>query len=152
MAYSLTTLRGLMSGKQTRMFENTLRNTRRVNEAAIPVENIQGPILLVSYTRDEVWPSTFMSEQIVQRLRDRSFRFYFEHSPYDAGHAEWSMEACRTNILAFLREQFLTPAVRQRPMALMKSQRLTACQCAQRQIERYRRLARVVDLGRCSCC
>ena len=110
MAYSVTTLRGLMSGKQTRMFEIALQNTRRVEKAAIPVESIRGPILLTSYTRDEIWPSTLMSEQIVQRLKDRNFPFYYGHARYDAGHADWSIDACRTNILGFLREHFLLPA------------------------------------------
>jgi hypothetical protein len=100
-----------MSGKQTRMFEKALDNTRRVEKAAIPVESIHGPILLTSYTRDEVWPSTLMSEHIVQRLQQRRFPFYFGHARYDAGHGEWSNDACRTNILGFLREHFLLPTI-----------------------------------------
>ncbi len=110
MPYSWTTLRGLITGKRTRMFEKALRNSGRVKEAAIPVERIHGPILLASFTRDQIWPSTLMSEQIVQRLRENQFRFHFEHAAYDAGHSQWSIKPCHTNILNFLREQVLTSA------------------------------------------
>jgi uncharacterized protein len=113
MAYSLTSLRGLMTGKQTKMVEKALRNTRRVEEATIPVENIRGSILLVSFKRDDVWPSVLMSEQMVRRLRDNQFRFSCEHASYDAGHCEWGIESCRTNMLRFLRERFLSPATTQ---------------------------------------
>lgn len=105
MPYSWTTLRGMISGKRTRMFEKALRNPKRVKEAAIPVETIQGPILLVSFTRDQIWPSTLMSEQIVQRLRDKKCRFHYEHAAYDALHSQWSISPCRTNILNFLKDR-----------------------------------------------
>ena len=108
--YSWTTLRGLITGRQTRMIETALRNSRRVEDAVIPVQRIQGPILLVSFTRDEVWPSTLMSEQIMEHLRGSGYRFSYEHASYDAGHCEWGIEACRTNMLRFLRERFLAPA------------------------------------------
>jgi len=117
--YSGVTLRGLITGKQTRMTEQALRNSRRVKEAAIPVERIQGPILLVSFTRDEVWASTLMSEQIMQRLHDSGFRFHYEHAAYDEGHCNWSIEPCRMTIMTFLRERFLAPA-RDRPPPELK--------------------------------
>jgi uncharacterized protein len=107
MPYSWTSLRGLVTGKQTRMRERALRNSRHVEEATIPVENIKGPILLVSFRRDDVWPSVLMSGQIVRRLRDRGFCFSYEHASYDGGHCEWGIPACRTKMLRFLRERFL---------------------------------------------
>ncbi len=119
MPYSWTTLRGMITGKRTRMFEKALRNAGRVKKAAIPVERIQGPIFLASFTRDQIWPSTLMSEQIVQRLRDSKFRFHYEHAAYDAGHSQWSIQPCRTNIVNFLRERVLTSA-RERLVAAPK--------------------------------
>ncbi len=107
--YSPATLRGMLTGKYAQMFEEEFRNTRRVNAAAIAAENIQCPILLVSFTRDEVWPSTPMSEQIMRRLTDRGSRIHREHAPYDAGHCQWSLKPCRARILSFLKEHFLTP-------------------------------------------
>ena len=112
MPYSWTTLRGMISGKRTRMFEKALQNTQCVKVAAIPAEKIQGPIFLVSFTRDQVWPSTLMSEQIMERLRYNNFHFHYEHAVYNGGHSEWSIEPCRTSMLAFLRERFLTPVSR----------------------------------------
>jgi pimeloyl-ACP methyl ester carboxylesterase len=106
--YSLTTLRGMISGKRTRMFEEALRDTLRVRSAAIPAEKIQGAVLLVSFTRDQIWPSTIMSEQIMERLHTNSFGFYFEHDSYNGVHSEWTIEPCREKILSFLKEHFLT--------------------------------------------
>jgi len=110
MSYSWTTLRGLITGERTRMFEQALRNSQRVKAAAIPVERIQGPVLMVSFKRDQIWPSTLMSEQIMQRLRDSKFRFHYEHASYDARHSEWSIESCRTNLLNFLSKRALASA------------------------------------------
>jgi pimeloyl-ACP methyl ester carboxylesterase len=52
--YSWATLRGMITGRYRRSFEEALRHSSRVNEAAIPVERTRGSILLVSFTRDEV--------------------------------------------------------------------------------------------------
>ncbi len=107
--YSWATLRGIIrGGPQARMFEQALRNSRRVKKAAIPVENIGGPILLVSFTRDEVWPSTPMSKQLMERLRGTGFRFHFQHAAYDAGHCNWNIEPCRRTIMDFVREWSVT--------------------------------------------
>ena len=61
--YSWATLRECCPVKEHGCSKNAL-NTRRVKEAEIPAEKIRGPILLISFTRDQVWPSTFMCEQI----------------------------------------------------------------------------------------
>ena len=105
--YSWATLRGMLSGKRTRMFEIALQNTRRVKEAEIPAEKIRGSILLISFTRDQVWPSTLMCGQIMMRLKDNSFRYHYEHAIYDGVHSEWSIEPCREKILSFLKDRFL---------------------------------------------
>jgi dienelactone hydrolase len=53
----------------------------------IPVERINGAVLLISGRDDEVWPSTAMSDAIVARLRQHRFAHPFEHLAYDhAGH------------------------------------------------------------------
>jgi hypothetical protein len=103
--YSWTTLRGMITGKRTRMFEKALQKTQAVDAASIRVENTQGPILFVSFSRDQVWPSTLMSSQLVQRLRDHGFPFQYEHVDYDTTHSNWSIEPCWAKILAFLRGQ-----------------------------------------------
>ena len=53
----------------------------------IPVERIQGPILLISGREDNLWPSTMLSDMIVTRLRAHNFAHPIEHIAYpDAGH------------------------------------------------------------------
>jgi pimeloyl-ACP methyl ester carboxylesterase len=105
--YSWTTIKGMASGKRTRMFENALEDTLQVNAAAIPAEKIQGPVLLISFKQDQVWPSSLMCRQIVKRFRDSSFNFYYDHADYNGGHSDWSIPACQKNILSFLNERFL---------------------------------------------
>jgi len=55
--------------------------------AEIPVERIQGAVLLISGRDDGVWPSSEMAERIVSRLRRNGFRFPYLSLVYDhAGH------------------------------------------------------------------
>jgi dienelactone hydrolase len=55
--------------------------------AVIPVEHINGPILLLAGEEDRSWPSAAMAKKIVARLRERHFRFHYESEVYaDAGH------------------------------------------------------------------
>ena len=59
-----------------------------VAAAVIPVERISGPLLLISGRDDQTWPSTYMSEQVVERFRRYSFSHPVTHLAYDdAGHA-----------------------------------------------------------------
>jgi dienelactone hydrolase len=58
-----------------------------VETAAIPVERIRGPILLLSGGDDQVWPSSHFAEMIVARLRAKGFAYPVEHLSYPhAGH------------------------------------------------------------------
>ena len=56
--------------------------------AAISVEKINGPILLISATQDEMWPSTMMSERVMQRLHVANFRYRAEHIAIEGDHGE----------------------------------------------------------------
>jgi dienelactone hydrolase len=60
-------------------FRRALAQRDQVASAAIPVERIRGPILLLSGKADTTWPSSHMSEMVVARLRNRKFRFPYEH-------------------------------------------------------------------------
>jgi hypothetical protein len=60
-------------------WEEMLEDREAVEKAAIPVEQINGPIFLLSATRDEFWPSTEMSESMIQRLKEHSFPYRYEH-------------------------------------------------------------------------
>lgn len=60
---------------------------RTVREAAIDVERIEAPILLISAEDDQIVPSTSQCEYVVARLHEAGFEYPFEHLRYgDAGH------------------------------------------------------------------
>lgn len=69
------------------LFRAGLRNRKEIANAAIPVENIAGPVLLISGGDDRVWPAAEMSEQIISRLKKRKFAHDAQHLHYPrAGH------------------------------------------------------------------
>jgi dienelactone hydrolase len=68
-------------------FDLSASGGRTIEEATIPVERTNGPILLLSGKADAVWPSTTLANIAVNRARDREFAFPIEHIAYDgAGH------------------------------------------------------------------
>jgi pimeloyl-ACP methyl ester carboxylesterase len=69
-----------------RAFEEMIKDKAGVEKASIAVERINGPILLISARRDELWPSMEMSEAIGQRLARLEFPFRFEHVVIDGQH------------------------------------------------------------------
>lgn len=69
-------------------FETMLKDTVAVGKAAIKVENINGPILFLSATKDEICPSTPMAEMMVERLNSHNFKHHFEHKSFEGGHNE----------------------------------------------------------------
>jgi dienelactone hydrolase len=59
----------------------------RVNDVAIRVEHIRGPILLMSGEDDQLWPASRFAEIAEQRLQAANFAYGYEHRRYaDAGH------------------------------------------------------------------
>jgi uncharacterized protein len=69
-------------------FEAMLKDTIAEDKALIKVENIQGSILLISATKDEICPSTPMAEKMMTRLKSLNFNYYFNHIPIEGSHAE----------------------------------------------------------------
>jgi len=69
------------------MYRRSLNHHELVERAAIPIEMIKGPILLLSGKEDTTWPSSQMSDMVVKRLRERAFPYPYNHIAYDnAGH------------------------------------------------------------------
>ncbi|MEM7050880.1 MAG: acyl-CoA thioester hydrolase/BAAT C-terminal domain-containing protein [Acidobacteriota bacterium] len=69
------------------LWYRTLAQHEAVEEAAIPVEEIAGDILLVSGVDDRIWPATAMAEQIVARLYLAEFEHRVQHLAFpEAGH------------------------------------------------------------------
>lgn len=64
-----------------------LRDAHAVERATIPVENIRGPVLLVSGTDDQMWPSSVLADIAMRRLETHRFAFPYRHLKYEsAGH------------------------------------------------------------------
>lgn len=57
-------------------------------QAEIAVENIQGPILLVSGGDDQLWPADWLSEKVINRLKEHNHPYSYEHINFpNAGHS-----------------------------------------------------------------
>lgn len=76
----------LFSGDILAVMERTLADEAAAAAAAIPVERIGGPILLVSANRDEMWPASRMSRRLMARLDQHGFAHAREHVDVDGGH------------------------------------------------------------------
>ena len=78
----------LMKGDLRGTFKTMLEDTIAEKKALIKVEKIRGPILLISATKDEVAPTTPMSNKIIARLKEHKFKYENEHVAVEGGHAE----------------------------------------------------------------
>jgi dienelactone hydrolase len=64
-----------------------LEDHAAVERALIPVERVNGPILLVSGDDDQMWPSSRYASMIMGRLRERGHAFADRHLAYpECGH------------------------------------------------------------------
>lgn len=69
------------------LWYRTLQQHEAFAAAALPVENINGDILLISGIDDTIWPATMMGEQIIARLSVNQFGHDVKHLAYpEAGH------------------------------------------------------------------
>lgn len=76
-----------------KMYEHSLEQTEHVRAARIPVERIGAPVLLFSGKADSMWPSTWMSDRVIETLDAAGHPFEHRHVAYDrAGHC-W-LTAC----------------------------------------------------------
>jgi dienelactone hydrolase len=98
-------MRGQLS--QTEVHSLLLQDATAVEHAMIPVERINGPVLLFSGELDEEWPSASMSRMVMERLAGHYHPFSDEHISYsDAGHAfpEPAYRDAWSRTLTFLRD------------------------------------------------
>lgn len=104
----------LMKGDLRKTFEAMLQDSTAAAAARIKVENIQGPVLLLSATRDEICPSTPSSEAMYTHLKKVHFPFVVEHVAIEGQHAAPLKHF--DLVFAFLEAHFLTqPGVGKRP-------------------------------------
>ena len=71
---------------QLQRFAKALEDKEQVRKAMFAFEKINGPLLLVSASNDQIWPSTPMSKQIVDYLKAKQFPHQVDHKIYPTGH------------------------------------------------------------------
>jgi dienelactone hydrolase len=70
------------------MYKQSLDVSTNLHETRIAVEEINGPVLLLSGGKDNLWPSAHMAEQIMDKLTKRDISYEHQHICYqEAGHA-----------------------------------------------------------------
>lgn len=70
------------------VFFEGLKDTELAAKARIPVEDIAGPVLLISGRDDRAWPSSLYSKMVVSTLRRHNHAHPVRHLDFDdAGHA-----------------------------------------------------------------
>jgi len=75
------------------LFVHGLDHAGEHPETAIPVEKINGPVLMLTGVDDPIWPSSRMAELAMARLDERGFPFDHRHVDYpDAGHLVFAAE------------------------------------------------------------
>jgi pimeloyl-ACP methyl ester carboxylesterase len=73
--------------RQTPLFSYDLNIFGATDPAEIPVENIHGPILLLSGKDDQIWPGDMMADKLMARLKQHRHAYNDVHFSYDqAGH------------------------------------------------------------------
>jgi dienelactone hydrolase len=71
-------------------FLKSLEDQEQEARTAIPVERIDGPVLLISGREDAMWPSSLMADRVAERLATHRHPYAVEHLAYDgAGHTIW---------------------------------------------------------------
>jgi pimeloyl-ACP methyl ester carboxylesterase len=78
----------LVKGDLRKTFEAMLQDSTAERMAAIAVEQVKGPLLLLSATQDEITPSTPSCEAIMARLKKKDFPYEAKHLAIEGGHAE----------------------------------------------------------------
>jgi hypothetical protein len=69
------------------LFQMMLKHQAAVEKASIPVEKVNGPVLLVSGDDDRMWPSTQFAEMVMERLKQAKHPYPDRHLAYKrAGH------------------------------------------------------------------
>lgn len=92
----------IQNGDFFKGFSMMLENQQSPVETEIKVENINCPVLLISASRDEVWPSTLMCNKMMERLERNNFQHFSEHIVLNGGHAEIT----NGSIFEFLTQHF----------------------------------------------
>ena len=82
----LKTISPALKGDLYTAHKMMLEDKEASKKAEIQVENINGAILILSGKNDDQWPAPEMSDQLIQRLKNKNFKYYNEHIKLDGGH------------------------------------------------------------------
>jgi dienelactone hydrolase len=96
-------------------------STNKNEENTIKVENINGPILLLSAKEDAQWPAAQMGKMICDRLIDKEFAFPFHHEIfYPASHILCPVNT-KIGLVYFMERQYRKECEIARKQALQMS-------------------------------
>ena len=91
-------------------------------EAVIRAEKITGPVLLISSKMDNMWPSEPAAKQIMKRLQEHDFPYFFRHLSYEyGGHMFVPMEFGQTKLFKGDRGKNKEPGLKARLDSLEKT-------------------------------
>jgi hypothetical protein len=77
----------IVNSQYVEVYRLSLEQAEAVSKAAIKVENINGPILLLAGKADTMWPSDQMCKMIIKRLDENKFTHWYKLFSYEnAGH------------------------------------------------------------------
>ena len=85
---TMQTISPALKGDRFTAFSMMLEDKIAVKNAEIKVENINGPILILSGKDDDQWPASAMSDKIIERLKTNDFKYYNKHVILNGGHTE----------------------------------------------------------------
>lgn len=78
----------VVNNQWVELYKLSITQTQAVEKATIKVENINGPILLLTGKEDTMWPSGQMGDMIIKRLKENNFPHWYKNVAYEnAGHA-----------------------------------------------------------------
>lgn len=78
------------------------------SDSVIPVEKINGPILMLSVAKDTIWPSKESAELMSQRLEQKGFSYPFKHICYEH-MSHMMLEYCGSEIKYFIKSERAYP-------------------------------------------
>lgn len=96
----------LLVGDFRKAHELALEDVSATEAATINVENINGPILLVSGEKDQIWPSAEMSAEVVKRLKMKKFRYPYKHIVVPNGNHFQPQSDYHSEVIEFLDKNF----------------------------------------------
>jgi dienelactone hydrolase/uncharacterized protein (DUF2141 family) len=77
----------IVNGNFRKMMDESHRDVTKHPEAEIPVEKINGPVLLLTGSEDGVWNAPAQAERVIARLKAKGFKPEARHIDYPgAGH------------------------------------------------------------------